>query len=112
GTAVTESLLPATPFGVALDLGVVFLGFVLPFWTVVGTFVAIVATLLLNPVLHQAGVLHTWQPGMDTVNTAFSNNIDFWLSFSIGADLGLAAVSLFNTVRDQRPRDRQRVVSV
>ncbi len=103
-TTVTESLLPATPFGVTLDLGVVFLGFVLPFWTVVGTFVAIVATLLLNPVLHQAGVLHTWQPGMDTVNTAFSNNIDFWLSFSIGAGLGLAAVSLFNTVRDVRRR--------
>lgn len=106
-TTTTESLLPATPFGVTLDLGVLFLGFVLPFWTVLGTFVAILITLILNPTLHYFGVLHTWQPGMDTVNTAFSNNIDFWLSFSIGSGLGLAAVSLFNTIRDVRARVRE-----
>jgi hypothetical protein len=106
-TTLTEGLLPATPLGVTLDLGVLLLGFVLPFWTVVGTFVAILITLLLNPTLHHFGVLHTWQPGMDTVNTAFSNNIDFWLSFSIGSGLGLAAVSLFNTVRDVRTRLRE-----
>lgn len=103
-TTVTESLLPATPLGLTLDLGVLFLGFVLPFWTVLGTFVAIVLTLLLNPALHHFGVLHTWQPGMDTVNTAFSNNVDFWLSFGIGSGLGLAAVSVYNTVRDVRKR--------
>ena len=103
-TTVTESLFPATPLGVTLDLGVLFLGFVLPFWTVLGTFAAIVFTMLLNPTLHHFGILHTWQPGMDTVNTAFSNNIDFWLSFSIGAGLGLATVSVFNTVRDVRSR--------
>jgi hypothetical protein len=105
-TTVTESLLPATPLGITLDLGVLFLGFVLPFWTVLGTFAAIVLTLLLNPALHHLGVLHTWQPGMDTVNTAFSNNVDFWLSFGIGSGLGLAAVSLFNTARDVRARMR------
>jgi hypothetical protein len=105
-TTVTESLLPATPLGVTLDIGVLMLGFVLPFWTVLGTFVAIVLTMLLNPALHHWGVLHTWQPGMDTVNTAFSNNIDFWLSFGIGSGLGLAVVSVFNMVRDVRARLR------
>lgn len=103
-TTITEGLLPATPLGVTLDLGVVFIGFVLPFWTVLGTFVAILCTLVLNPLLHHLGVLHTWQPGMDTVNTAFSNNMDFWLSFGIGSGLGLAAVSLFATLRDLRAR--------
>jgi hypothetical protein len=107
-TTLTESLLPATPLGVTLDLGVLLLGFVLPFWTVLGTFVAIVLTMLLNPALHHFGVLHTWQPGMDTVNTAFSNNIDFWLSFGIGSGLGLAAVSVFNTARDVRARLKAR----
>jgi hypothetical protein len=101
-TTMTESVLPSTPTGATLDLAVVLLGFVLPFWTVVGTFVAILATLILNPILHRFGILHTWQPGMDTVNTAFSNNIDFWLSFGIGAGLGVGAVSLFNTLRDIR----------
>jgi len=106
-TSLSESLLPATPLGVTLDLGIVFLGFVLPFWTVIGTFVAIAVTLILNPLLHHFGILHTWQPGMDTVNTAFSNNMDFWLSFGIGSGLGLAAVSLYNTLRDVRRRLRQ-----
>lgn len=105
-TTLSESLLPATPLGATLDLGVLFLGFVLPFWTVVGTFVAIVVTALLNPALYHFGVLHTWQPGMDAVNVAFSNNIDFWLSFSIGSGLGLAAVSVHNTLRDVRARLR------
>ncbi|MGC4090046.1 MAG: hypothetical protein QM756_19630 [Polyangiaceae bacterium] len=106
-TTLTESFLPSTPLGVTLDLAVVFMGFVLPFWTVVGTFVAIVLTLVINPVLYHFGVLHTWQPGMDTVNTAFSNNVDFWLSFSIGTGLGLSAVSIYNTVRDIRKRMKE-----
>jgi hypothetical protein len=106
-TTLTEGILPATPLGMTLDVGVVLLGFVLPFWTVVGTFVAIVATFILNPLLFRFGVLHTWQPGMDTVNTAFSNNVDFWLSFGMGVGLGLAAVSVFNTVRDVRQRMRE-----
>jgi hypothetical protein len=40
------------------------------------------------------------------VNTAFSNNIDFWLSFGIGSGLGLASVSVYNTIRDVRARMR------
>lgn len=107
-TTLGESALPATPLGVTLDLAVVFLGFVLPFWTVVGTFAAMALTLVLNPVLHHFGVLHTWQPGMDTVNTAFSNNVDFWLSFSIGSGLGLSVVSLAGTLKDVRRRLRER----
>jgi len=99
-TTLTESILPATPTGVALDLGIIILGFVLPFYAVLGTFIAIIATLVLNPILHNAGILSHWQPGMNTVNTAFANNIDFWMSFGIGAGFGIAAVSIFSTVRD------------
>lgn len=106
-TTFTEGLLPSTPTGVTLDIGVIFLGFVLPFWTVVGTFAAIVFMFILNPTLHSQGILHTWQPGMDTVNTAFSNNIDFWLSFGIGTGLGVAAVSLYSTTLNLRKRLRE-----
>lgn len=101
-THLTEGFLPSTPTGLTLDIGVIIIGFVLPFWTVLGTFVAILLTMILNPTLHKLGFMETWQPGMDTVNTAFSVNVDFWLSFSIGAGLGLAMVSLFNTLRDVR----------
>jgi hypothetical protein len=99
-TPLTESILPATPTGVSFDLGIILLGMVLPFWAVLGTFSAIVLTVVLNPILHGAGVLTHWQPGMDTVNTIFANRMDFWLSFTIGASLGLAVVSIFSAVRD------------
>jgi hypothetical protein len=106
-TTLTESLLPATPTGVAFDLGIVFIGFVLPFWAVIGTFSAIVLTMILNPVLHRFDILRMWQPGMDTVNTTFANNMDFWLSFNIGAGLGIAAVCVFATLRDVRRKLRE-----
>ncbi len=99
-TTLTETLLPATPTGMVVDLGIVFMGFVLPFWSVIGTFAAIVLTAIMNPLLHSTGVLHTWLPGMDTVNTTFSNSMDFWMSFGIGTGLAIAAVSIFATIRD------------
>jgi hypothetical protein len=106
-TTLTESILPATPTGVTIDLAVVLVAMVIPFWAVVGSFIAIVLTMVLNPILHSSGVLTHWQPGMDTVNTAYSNNIDFWLSFGIGTGLGIAVVSIFQTVRDIRRKIKE-----
>lgn len=106
-TTLTETFLPATPTGIALDAFILILGFVLPFWAVMGTILAVVITLILNPILFNAGVLQTWQPGMDTVNTTFSNNLDFWLSFNIGAGFGIAAVSIIATWRGILKRMRE-----
>ena len=106
-TVLTEALLPATATGLCVDLGIIFIGFVLPFWSVVGTFAAIVLTAVLNPVLHHAGILHTWQPGMDTINTTFAGNMDFWLSFGIGSGLGITVVCLISTFRDMRAKVRE-----
>lgn len=99
-TTLTEGALPATPTGLVIDLGIIFLGFVLPFWSVIGTFIAILLTAALNPVMHHLGILHTWRPGMDTVNTTFANSMDFWLSFGIGSGLGIAIVCIYASVRD------------
>ena len=106
-TTLTEALLPATPTGMVVDLGVIILGFVLPFWAVIGTCSAIVLTACINPVLHHAGVLAKWQPGMDTVNTTFSNSMDFWLSFGIGSALAIAVISIYQTIRDVVRRTRE-----
>ncbi len=95
-TNLTEGFLPAAPTGATLDLGIVLLGFVIPFWAVIGTFIAVMVTFLVNPLLYHFGVLTTWQPGMDTVNTQFSNHVDFWMSFSIGTALGIAIVSIYS----------------
>lgn len=97
-TILTEGFLPATPTGISLDLGVLIIGFVLPFWAVIGTFLAILLTVAVNPVLQSLGVLTHWQPGMDTVNTTFSNSLDFWMSFGFGTGLGIAVISIFSTV--------------
>jgi hypothetical protein len=97
-TQVTEGVLPAAPTGATIDLGIILLGFVVPFWAVIGTFLAVLATTFLNPLLYHLGVLTTWQPGMDTVNTQFSNHVDFWLSFNIGTALGIAVVSILSVI--------------
>ncbi len=111
-TTLTEGLLPATPTGITLDAGLFLLGFILPFWAVMGTALAVLLTLVLNPLMQKTGILETWQPGMDTVNTTFANNVDFWLSFQIGAGFGIAAVSVFSLFRDfasHRKENRERV---
>jgi len=106
-TPLTEGLLPATPTGITLDLGIVLVGMIIPFWAVVGGFVAIVVTVILNPILHSYGILHQWQPGMDTINTSFANGLDFYMSFGIGSGLGIAAISIFSTVRDVRVKMKE-----
>ena len=99
-TTLTEKILPATPTGVTLDLGLLLVGMIIPFWAVMGTAAGIVLTLTMNPILFKMGWLTRWQPGMDTVSTTFSNSIDFWFSFTIGVALGIAAISIYQTTRD------------
>ena len=98
-TRLTELLLPATPTGVVIDLGLIIIGMVMPFWAVVGTGVAVLLTLAMNPALHHFGLLHRWQPGMDTIATTFSNSVDFWMSFTIGTAIAIAAISIYQTTR-------------
>jgi len=109
-TRSTEGFLPATPTGFTCDLGAVMLGFVLPFWVVVGGFIAALTTLVLNPVLHRSGVLHTWRPGMDTVMTQFVNGLDFWLSVGIGVAFAVAVIGLWNVAASLGRRRRSPAV--
>ena len=110
-TRSTEGMLPATPTGITCDLGSVFVGFVLPFWVVVGGFFAVVTTLILNPVLQSAGVLHSWRPGMDTITTQFVNGLDFWLSVGIGVAFAVAIIGVWNVVTSLARARRETSVS-
>ena len=68
-------------------------GFVLPFWIVVGSFAAaFLVNILVNPVLYAYDVLHTWEPGMSAIPTQIANSFDFWLSFSIGGAVLVAVM--------------------
>ena len=95
-TVPMKVVLPAGVLGLATDLVHVLIGLVLPFWIVVGSFAAsLLVNLVANPLLYNAGVLHTWSPGMSAIPTMIANSFDFWLSFSIGGALVVAGVGFW-----------------
>ncbi|MHC4885854.1 MAG: peptide transporter [Planctomycetota bacterium] len=106
-TPAMQDLLPATAVNLVPNLAIFILGMVLPFWAVVGGFMGVVITFILNPILYnggilrgwfgvdyEGGVLHTWKPDMETVDTLFSNHIDFYLSFGLGITLFIAFIGI------------------
>ncbi|HCL28803.1 MAG TPA: peptide transporter, partial [Candidatus Latescibacteria bacterium] len=74
-TVSMKGLIPAGIMGVGTDLFHLMIGFVLPFWIVVGTFAAsMLVNLVLNPIMYFAGILHTWEPGMSAIPTQIGNS--------------------------------------
>jgi hypothetical protein len=98
-TSHTEGVLPAVATGIQLDLGLLFVGMVLPFWAVMGGLVGLIITVVANPILYKHGILTRWHPGMQTVDTVFANNFDFYMSFGIGLGLAIAAVGIYFVIR-------------
>ncbi len=107
-TGYTEEILPAVATGLQLDLGLVFVGMVLPFWAVMGGFVGLLITVIANPVLYRNGILNRWHPGMETVDTVFANNFDFYMSFSIGLGIAIALIGVWHVILSFRKAERQR----
>jgi hypothetical protein len=100
-TQQTASVLPATPVALAIDLGMVLIGMVLPFWAVIGTFAGFLVTLPLNAILQKpsVGILRSWNPGDNMQTTFYKNQIDFYFSFAVGIGLAIAVVGLISVVR-------------
>ena len=109
-TASMENVFAATAINISLDITLVVLGMVLPFWAVMGGIIGFFITLALNPILLNMGILNTWRPGMGVVDTFFSNTIDFYLSFGIGVTLSIAAISFGSILKPlfaiSRKRDK------
>lgn len=114
-TPITDGILPAVPTGIVIDLGLLFVGMVIPFWAVVGSALSVLMMFVINPILHSGfpdwlpllgqfngNILTTWQPGMDTINTQIANEVDFYFSMNLGMALGVTLVSLFVTVKSVR----------
>jgi len=92
--------LRAVPLAITTNINSVFLGFVLPFWMVVGSFVGgVLGRLVLNPLLFRYGVLQKWEPGMDYIQTGIANKFDFWLSFGVGTALAVAVLGIFEALK-------------
>jgi len=98
-TRHTEGVLPAVATGIQLDIGLIFIGMVLPFWAVIGGLIGLLITIVANPILYSKGILHRWHLGMGTVDTVFANNFDFYMSFGIGLGLAIAVVGIWSVVR-------------
>jgi hypothetical protein len=95
-TSNIESFLPAVPLMVALDLGLVISGMVLPFWAMVGSFAGLCLCVAMNPVLFHAGILKSWSPGLGGVRTIQSNLLDFYFSFGLGLTGAIALVGFWH----------------
>ncbi|MGC9319027.1 MAG: peptide transporter [Armatimonadota bacterium] len=97
-TRNTENVLPAVATGFTVDLGAIIAGFVVPFWAVVGSFIAALGSFVLNPYLYRVGVLQEWHPGMDTIQTQFANQVDFYFSAHIGTAFAVAVIGIAGIV--------------
>ena len=101
-TPYTQKFLPATATGISFDLGNVILGMTLPFWSMVGSFVGLIFTFVMNPILYLTGHMSTWNEGDTTVVTLFANNVDFYFSFQIGISLAIAVFGIWIAFRTMR----------
>ncbi len=101
-TQGTERILPGAAIGIGTNISTIFAGFVLPFWMVVGTFAAMVATMIVNPIAAATGHLPTWRPGMESMRTIWAGSIDIWLSFGIGTAFAVAILGIIKMVAGWR----------
>ncbi len=101
-TRRTEEILPAVATGIQLDLGLLFVGMVLPFWAVIGGLIGLIITIIGNPILYHHGILHRWHQGMETVDTIFANNFDFYMSFGLGLGLAIGFIGIWHVISSFR----------
>lgn len=108
-TQNTQKILPAALTGLGTDLGQILIGFVLPLPIVIGSFIASIGChIVANPFLYKAGILSHWTPGIDVTQTQVVNQLDFWLSFSIGTAAIVAIVGIFSVTASLAKMRRQR----
>lgn len=94
-TPYLGNIMQATPLGIALNLGPIFSGLLMPFWSVVGSFSGVMLHTIAGPFLYDLGFLPRWEIGMDTIRTQIATGIDFWRAFSIGITLAVTFVSFY-----------------
>lgn len=107
-TPATERILPASAIAFSFDIGSLIVGFVIPFPIVLGGFIAtVLSQLVVTPLLFQAGVLTSWQPGMGVIKTDLANQIDMWLSVGIGVSVAVAALGIYKVTQTALAAKRQ-----
>ena len=94
-TEQVSQYLPAVAFNLVINFGAFLSGMIVPFWGVMGGFIGLVITMAANPILYKMGVLSTWRPDMGFIDTTFVNNLDFYMSFTMGLTLAVTFSQFF-----------------
>jgi len=103
-TGFTETIFPATAIMVSFDMTFIVIGMVLPFWAMLGSFIGLLFTVILNPILFQSGLLPTWERGIGGIRTLQSNIMDFYFSFGLGLGLAVALIGIIHVIRSFRQK--------
>ena len=112
-TSNTQKIMPGALSALGTDLGAIFVGFVLPLPVVVGSFIGGVGChLIANPIMQKQGVLHTWTPGLDVIQTGIVNYFDFWLSFGAGVSIVVAVIGIVSVIRALTKNQRNQAQGV
>ncbi|MBN1675582.1 MAG: peptide transporter [Kiritimatiellae bacterium] len=106
-TSYTEGFLPAMPMMISFNLAFLFQGMVKPFGAMLGAFVGLIVTLIANPILHHAGILKGWEPGIGAIATIRSNIMDFYFSFHLGLLLAVAGIGFLTVFTSFRKKKRE-----
>jgi len=107
-TPKTNDFLPAVPTGLSLDMGNLVLGMVLPFYAMLGSFLALIMTVIANPILYQLNLLPSWTYGDDTIYTNYHNYIDFYFSFGLGVAIAIGVMGIWQIYRGLRTQSKLR----
>lgn len=105
-----------TPLAISFNLQPIFLGMLLPFWSVMGSFAGVLIFMVSSPFLQHFGFFPRWKPGVDAIQTQIATSVDFWQAFAIGITLAVTLISIYQMIQASRQlkegeRGRARAVS-
>jgi len=95
-----SNFLPCGMLGLSTNIGLLFTGFILPFWVIMGMFVgSVVSGVVANPLLYKyTDIMKSWSPGMSAIPTNTATRMDFWIPYCIGFGILVAFVGIWKTI--------------
>jgi len=99
-TTTFERWIPGGTIGIALNIGLLFTGFVMPWRIVIGMVVTTLTfQLVINPILQVNGLLPHWSPGKDAIQTHVAATLDVYLSVGIGTAFAVAVLGIWGMIK-------------
>jgi hypothetical protein len=106
-THYTESILPAMPFMISFNLGMIISGMVMPFMAIMGSLFGVIFTMIANPLLQKWGFLSGWQEGLGALEVVRSNQLDFYFSFHLGLLFAVAAIGFIHMYSNFKKKKKE-----